>query len=459
MPASSQPSRCVSRSSRVRGPAHLYGVAIAIILGIGWPDRSCAARIDVFAHDPEHVNIAKIEGASPGDVVTIGPGTYRFRLYLTAVGSTDRPIVIRARDPSARPVWDLGGRPVAEWPGSYRAGDRGRGIWQIAGAHYEISDIVFRGGSDRSIGDSAGVRLKSASHVSLRNCLFQENDNGLQGAGRATLVEFSEFDRNGLPGAREASHNVYMHGGDITVRYSYIHDAIGGQNLHVRANRAIFEYNWIARSRTYLADLMPCTYPPCDPDQYLVLRGNVLVSGTPIGRRQIIGLVNDQAVPGLGLHLTMINNTVIGGNDSAALVRLVNGDPTRNRVQSVRLINNAVVDVRRVLAVDRLLTANWLVSGANNWVNSEANAPRELRDTIRGRNPAFRDQRGLDLVPTPESALVGSALPVPDAPVREYYRDETVTMRWRERAHVRDIGAFESTTLGPSQGHVDIRQR
>lgn len=132
--------------------------------------------------------------------MVVAPGTYQFRLYLEGSGTADAPIVIRAADPADRPAWDLGGDAVANWPGSYDGGDSGRAIWQIAGSHYLVSGIVFRNGSDETDGDSGGVRLKGLDAVTFRDCLFQGNDNGLQGAGTQTLVEFCEFDSNGLVG-------------------------------------------------------------------------------------------------------------------------------------------------------------------------------------------------------------------------------------------------------------------
>jgi hypothetical protein len=411
------------------------------------------AEIRVSATDPDQVTIEKIESAGPGDTVLIGPGVYRFRVYLTRRGSPEQPIVIRAQDSANRPVWDLAGKATADWTGSYGGGDRGRGIWQITGAHYEISSIVFRNGSDRGAGDGGGMRLKSSSHVTVRDCLFQFNDNGLQGAGTDTLIEFSEFDRNGLPGSREGSHNLYIHGGDITVRYSYIHDAMRGQNLHIRANRATFEYNWIARAKTYMADMMTCTAPPCDSDQYLLLRGNVLIVGTQDNSRQVFALVNDQRTPQVAFHLRMINNTIIGNGDAAALVHLVNADQRPTHSQSVFLANNAIVNVARLLWVDRPDLQNWSASGTNNWLTVGTAGIERLSNSAIGPEPGVRSLAAYDLAPIAPSGLIGGAAgDLPDLPDREIYFDKQTTLHWRPRATVRDIGAFESTTNSEAIG-------
>ena len=240
-----------------------------LLVTLRFTSGAVAKTIQVTPTDTATVNMAKIEGAGPGDEVVVAPGTYAFRLYLTAKGTAGSPVTIRAQDPTQRPVWDLSGKAIASWPGTYSGGDNGRAIWQITGSHYRVSGIVLRGGSD-GVGDGGGVRLKLSQNVTLHHCLFEFNDNGLQGAGDDTTVEFCEFDSNGLPGSNEGSHNLYIHGGTITVRYCYIHDARRSQNFHIRANQSVFEYNWIARAKSYMGDMMPCTMGTCQAEQKML---------------------------------------------------------------------------------------------------------------------------------------------------------------------------------------------
>ena len=415
-----------------------------------------ASTITVSPNDPATVNIAKMEGAGAGDEVIVAPGTYRFRLYLEAHGTAAQPIVIRAADPSDRPVWDLAGDVIADWPGSYGGGDRGRSIWQITGSHYVLSGIVFRNGTDGGTGDGGGLRLKSSDSVTVRDCLFQFNDNGIQGAGTNTLVEFCELDRNGDPGSHDASHNIYTHGGDLTLRYSYVHDARRGQNLHIRSNRAVIEYNWIARSTSYMGDMMPCTVAPCDADQYMLLRGNVFITGAQQNDAQIFVMYNDQGVSGKGFHLTMVNNTIIGSGDGAALVHFTNSSAALNRVQAALLDNNVIYAVTRIFGVDAPGVANYQASGTNNWLGDGVTGTSGLMSSVTGTDPGFTDASNMNFVPAPSSPLIGNAdASRPDLPVREYYRDETLAMRWRWRPAVNDIGAFESTTAGAAVGPYD----
>jgi hypothetical protein len=415
-----------------------------------------AAVIDVSPSDSDEVNMDKIEGAAPGDEVVVAPGTYRFRLYLEGAGTADQPIVIRAADPADRPVWDFEGGVVESWPGSYTGGDSGRSMWQVTGSYYFISGIVFRNGTDGGSGDSGGLRFKSSDHVTLHDCLFQLNDNGIQGSGTETLVEFCEFDRNGLPGSSEASHNLYIHGGSITVRYCYIHDAQRAQNLHIRAFRSVFEYNWIARPMSYMGDMMPCTMDPCESDQTMLLRGNVFLRGSELNDGQVFVMYNDQGSAGTSFSLTMIDNTVIGNGDGAALVHFANEDPSLNLMQTAVLSNNVIYDVADVFRIDDPGLSNWSAGGRNNWLSEGTGGTEALEGTVTGTDPGLADLSALNLVPTPTSPLIGAAdTTISDLPDKEYYRDETLAMHWRARLSVNDIGAFESTTTGTAVGPYD----
>src|SRR3954451_16914471 len=113
-----------------------------------------AAVINVSPGD----SYTKIQAAQPGDEVVIAPGTYTFRVYLSGPASPTNPIIIRAQDPANPPIWDFGSTLVENAPGSYTAGDRGRGGWQFSGAsNYRISGIHFQ--NCRNGGNNcAGIR-------------------------------------------------------------------------------------------------------------------------------------------------------------------------------------------------------------------------------------------------------------------------------------------------------------
>src|ERR1051326_5449165 len=165
---------------------------------------SAAAVINVAPGDSYN----KIESAQPGDEVVIAPGTYSNRIYLTKQATAANPIVIRAQDPNNRPVWDFGTTLVENAPGSYTAGDRGRGGWQFSGAkNYRVSGIVFRN-CHNGAKNSAGIRYyNGTTNLYLKDCLFALNDDGLTGGTQDSeaTVEYCEFATNGNPAASLSS--------------------------------------------------------------------------------------------------------------------------------------------------------------------------------------------------------------------------------------------------------------
>lgn len=384
-----------------------------------------------------------LEGARAGDVVEVQPGTYRFRVFLSADGTESEPIIIRAADTSNPPVWDLSGMLAENFPGSSTRGDRGRGCWQVTGDHYQISSIVMQGCTTES-GNAAGVRAIDTESLVLRDMVFRDNEVGLSGNGENTLVEHCEFSGNGRRSS-PPQHNTYIYGGSITMRHNYMHDTRGGQNLHIRAVTSVIEYNWIARASNYEVDMM--TNQSGADTQDMLFRGNVLISGeSPENGGQIFALHNDSGHSNLTLNLRLIGNTIIvqGGGNPA----LINARDDVLAGASVEMHNNVVVGTNQIL---RTREDSVEASGSQNWLPMGDNADW-LTGTITGASPGFED--GLGYVPGAESALVGMAAPGFELE-RETFGGESEPMRFRFRGTTLDIGAFEHTTNGPSFGAND----
>lgn len=79
---------------------------------------ACAVSARLITVSPSD-DYRKIEATQAGDIVEIAPGTYSFRVMLKNHGTSENPIVIKAQDPTKRPIWDLHGRNCDEWPGLY----------------------------------------------------------------------------------------------------------------------------------------------------------------------------------------------------------------------------------------------------------------------------------------------------------------------------------------------------
>jgi MYXO-CTERM domain-containing protein len=419
-----------------------WGVSFTII---GWAASAGAATVTLAPGD----DYTKLEAAGPGDTVLIQPGTYQFRVHLDGQGTAAAPIVIKAADPAQRPVFDLAGQDVESWPGSYTGGDNGRGCWQITGSYYEISGIDFQNCHTSSSGNAAGIRTVGTDHVTLRDLRLLDSDVGFSGDGENTVVEFSEIAGNGHPG-NPPQHNVYVYGGSIAIRYSFIHDSVGGQNLHIRARDSAIEYNWIARAGNYEVDMMTGN----DPDHAMLFRGNVLVGNpSPDNGGQVFALYNDVGSGGITMALTAVFNTfVIQVGSNPALVNIVNGSL---QSASVELSNNIVVGTNQPYAIADSGTSNATVSGENNWLETGANAGA-LTGTVFGADPGFVSAGTLDFTLGSGSAAIGAASQsVSNAPDREYWQNEQNARKFRWRATQADLGALESTTSGNGYGPYD----
>jgi hypothetical protein len=417
-----------------------------------------SAIINVSSAD----SYAKIEAARAGDEVVIAPGTYGFRLYFSIAASPDQPIVIRAQDPANKPVWDLSATLVENAPGSYTAGDRGRGGWQFSGAsNYRISGIVFTG--CRTAGhNSAAIRYYNGStNLYFKDCVFRLNDNGITGGTQESeaTVEFCEFDRNGNTAASLSAptHNLYIYGGVFALRFCYVHDSVQAQNFHIRSRISTLEYNWFARAKSYEGDLMT------DDDfsgsgaftQTMLVRGNVFVqSAAPDNNSQVVVAYNDSRVANDAMSLRVINNTFVGNGGNAAFVHLSNADGTG---MSAEVSNNLIFGTTRPTLVENAGSGS--VNGRNNWLITNASAG-PLTGSVRSATPGFRNPAAKDFTLAPGSAAIGAASgTVAGLPGLEYFQNETTARMYRIRPSAYDIGAFESSTAGNGTGPYDAAPR
>jgi hypothetical protein len=415
----------------------------SLVCALSWR-TALAATIHVAPGD----DYEKIEAATAGDTVLIAPGTYKFRVYLSGQGTSAQPIVIRAEDPGNPPVWDLGGQLVENWPGSYTGGDNGRGCWQVGGGNYYVIDTVVFQNCTTASQNAAGFRYNAADHITLRNVVSRHNQMGITGDGTNIVVEFSEVDHNGNPQASEETHNLYVYGGSFTLRYSYVHDSLHGQNFHLRCLDCRLESNWIARAQNYEGDIMP-TGDGTPSMQKLLLLGNVIVQAqSPENGGQVIAPFNDTGATGLSFEVDMLWNTFLGNGGGATLLQFNN----QNLVKTTGVLaNNAIAGLTSIYgSTDASKT---VVTGSNNWMVTGAAPTTGLTGSLFGSTP------GLDTHDRPMtgSPLIGAAdTSVTPAPTTEYYEDEMVTRMYRQRLTAKDIGAFESTTTGPGIGPVGM---
>ena len=415
------------------------------------PYLAKATTINVTPAD----SYTKIESAMPGDEVVIAPGTYRFRVYLTQAAPANTPIIIRAQDPNNRPIWDLSGGNVEDAPGSYTAGDRGRGCWQLSGAtNIQISGLVIQECHTATY-NSAGLRYYNASRgIKLKDVIFRRNDNGLTGGTQDSelTAEFCEFDSNGNLNASQSgpTHNIYIYGGTFALRYSYAHDPTQGQNFHIRAKDSVIEYNWFARPMSYSGDLMTDDDFTAGALQTMVLRGNLIDQGAPQNHGQIIAMYNDAGpFPGLRFSLTLINNTILATQPQGYPVHLSNADGTPMNVEMDNNLIWGVSPQQGAYVIEDAITG--AVTGANNYMPPWG-VPGSLTATVYGGNPFYNPAARDFTLATGSAPINAASQSVSGLPDKEYFQNEIVTRMYRVRLKARDIGAFESTTTGPGIG-------
>jgi hypothetical protein len=363
----------------------------------------------------------KIEAAESGQVVCISPGTYHFRVTLSKTGTVGAPIVIRALDPTNRPVFDYtsSSHDVTGWPGSYSASDDYRSAWRVTGSHYTIDGIVIQGANNAynnwSVNDNtAGIRYLNSTNLTVRNSRFYNNDMGIQGGGSNTVVEYSEFDSNGNPDS-DQSHNIYILGGDnFTLRNSYSHDCRGGQNFHIRARNATVAYNWFENASDYEGDMMTnqASYDPgINAVQNMLFIGNVVIQNpAPDNEIKLIQLYNDGGGTNVTMNLTALWNTFVfkqtGRGTNTAAIRFSTATLTAG---TVIFSNNVVVAPEARAAISSDGGGGALASSGTNNFFPTGSSVSPLLNTKFGADVLFVNAASKDYSLQASSPAVGYA--------------------------------------------------
>jgi hypothetical protein len=307
--------------------------------------------------------------------------------------------------------------------------------------------------------NSAGIRYyNGTTNLHIKDCVFYQNDNGLTGGTQNSqaTVEFCEFNANGNLGASSSAptHNIYVYGGFLTLRYCYVHDSVQGANFHIRCRNSNLHYNWFARANNYEGDLMTDDdFSGTGPfTQTMTLLGNVFVQNNlPGNHSQIVAIYNDAGLTNLTLSLHALYNTFVGANTNAAFVHVSNADGTR---MIAEVSDNIIYGTKTAVLIEN--TNNATVTGQNNWLQTNASSG-PLVSSIRSSTPGFRNAAAKDYTLATGSACVGAAsLPASVVPGEEYYKDEATNRLWRIRNSALDLGAFENTTGGNSFGPYSL---
>lgn len=312
--------------------------------------------------------------AGHGDTVVIDPGIYRETVRWRKTGDGP-PITIRGAGAD---------RTIVDGVGiSIRSGSQ-RALFQIDEGRYVIEGITFRNG--RNGHNGAGVRLVRTQDTVIRRCRITDNDMGVMSTDHGSLlIEHSEISFNGTPDFNGYSHNTYLEGDRVTVRFSYLHDGATGQNFKARTRYIELLYNYIADAHDRIDGGEPTKEiglqsgnETASPHSHAVLIGNVIIkSGRGHG---FIDFGPEGKTPPRNGTLYMAHNTVIReANDGLYIFRL--GD----RASRAELHNNIFYGTRQLARGDG---AEHIV-GSRNWFPRGSELPPGLTDSIFGDDPGF----------------------------------------------------------------------
>jgi hypothetical protein len=209
-------------------------------------------------------------------------------------------------------VVGVGGRPYLVANG-VTEGDKG--IWVVGGLNFTADNIEFSGAVSSSGLNGAGIRFNTSGAVTIRNCYFHDNQDGILGGCDNLLVESSTFDHNGYGDGQ--SHNMYVWGRSFTLQYCYTHRALQGHDVKTRS-----EHNYILYNRIMDETDGQASYEidaPNGGETYII--GNVIEQGPATANSMIIRYAEEGASNAIQ-ELYIVNNTIVNDLGSGTFVSI-----------------------------------------------------------------------------------------------------------------------------------------
>jgi hypothetical protein len=240
------------------------------------------------------------EAAWIGDVVLIDAGVYKGDVTAWKADN----ITVRG----------VGGRAHLRADGAHEGG---KGTWVVTGRNFTAENIEFSGASvpDKN---GAGIRSEGSGTLTVRNCVFHDNEQGILGSADSILIESCVFDRNGSGDGR--THNLYVWGRSFTIRNSVSRRAVVGHEIKTRAQTNYILYNAILDEKDGTASYS-IDVPDCGRT-YII--GNVIQQGPKSENSGIVSYGAESAQNVQDLYV--VNNTVVNDRaDGATFVQLRDG--------------------------------------------------------------------------------------------------------------------------------------
>ncbi|MHC4149648.1 MAG: right-handed parallel beta-helix repeat-containing protein, partial [Planctomycetota bacterium] len=299
-----------------------------------------------------------------------------------------------------------------------------KAIWVIKGDNVIVENVELSGAAVRDR-NGAGIR-QEGSGLTIRNCFFHHNENGILGGKGKILIEHTEFAHNGFGDGQ--SHNLYISGETtyLILRYSYSHHARVGHNVKSRAKRNYIFYNRIMDENdgnaSYAIDL------PEGGEAYII--GNLIQQGPKTDNSRIISYGAEVKSTYLGRYY-IINNTIVNDRHSGTFIFVKQG-------ATGQIINNIFLGEGVILAGPGEAINN-LMFESDGWLSR-----------LLSQSPRFIDKETFDYRLTASSPAIdagidpGSIAGFKLAPVFHYVHPIQAEPRIPWGAAV-DVGAYEFT--------------
>jgi hypothetical protein len=286
----------------------------------------------------------------------------------------------------------------------------------IKGRNTTVENIEFSGARvpDKN---GAGIRQEGVG-LTVRNCYFHDNENGILGGGGdgEVVIEYSEFAANGHGDG--LSHNIYINRvTSFTLRGSYSHHARIGHNVKSRAIANYILYNRImdeaSGTSSYAIDL------PNGGITYLI--GNLIQQGPDTENSTIVSY-GAEGLQNPVNEFYAINNTIVNDRPQGGRFLFVAA-----QAGLVRVVNNLFVGKGTIL--------DGLGELSHNLTNVTSNRVGFLDSKI------YDYRLGRSSPATDAGTEPGTANGYPLAPVSHYLHKSRLEPR--VRVGPIDIGAYE----------------
>ncbi len=293
---------------------------------------------------------AGYNAASAGDTIEIDSATYTGSAGWVSISKNN--LTFRGVGPT-RPVLDAAGGNLGD-----------KGIFVVSANTLTVENLEFKNTVGPSMND-AGIRYQppgSPAALTVRNCYFHDNQDGVLGGTTSSDVTFenTEFNHNGAGDGQ--SHNMYITANVFTLRYCYVHNAVVGHEVKTRALNNYILYNRIASENgSGSRELQLANGGP----SYVI--GNMIQQGNFSENSQIITYGDEGANPNLNLYI--VNNSIVNERDNG-------GTFISTRSGTTAVIQNNIFKklssgTQTILSGPGSLISNWETTNAG-FVNQAA---------------------------------------------------------------------------------------